>query len=153
MTLTWCYLKSALLYSSNHWPQIAGFLSWAHFALKLDHFCPKVRLNSPLKLGSKCWKIHTAHSWPKSRFGKMQSSFPIFFLEFSKFEWDRITLISKTTLYFWAGYWSVTNVIIIEVSGWTLITCQHPTAFLDAHYLSFYGIFCFFSSSSYLYND
>ena len=61
MTLTWCYLKPALLYSGNHWLQIAGFLSWAHFAPKLGHFCPEVRLNSPLKLWSKCWKIHTGH--------------------------------------------------------------------------------------------
>ena len=42
---------------------LAGNWSWANFAPKLGHFCPEVRLNSPLKLGSKCWKIHTGYRW------------------------------------------------------------------------------------------
>ena len=56
--------------------RIAGFWSWAHFAPKLDRFSPEVRSNSPLKLGSKCWKIHTAHIvglFPMSK--KIQKSY------------------------------------------------------------------------------
>ena len=61
ITFLWCYLNRALRFSCNCLLKITGFLSWAHFAPKLDHFRPKVRLNSPLKLGSKCWKIHTGN--------------------------------------------------------------------------------------------
>ena len=32
--------------------------------VKWRHFCPKVRLILPLKLGSKCWKNNTAYDLP-----------------------------------------------------------------------------------------
>ena len=43
----------------NCFQQMAGFWRWAHFAPKLGHFCPEVRLILPLKLWSKCWKNNT----------------------------------------------------------------------------------------------
>ena len=109
-----------------------GFWSLAHFAPKLGHFCPEVRLILTLKLASKCWKNNTDHSVPRMMKKIWKFNFITFFLNFAEFLvesnaikthfcWKRIQFSSRITrllISYFARYMTILRPIFFRTSSY-----------------------------------